>query len=98
MCLGYKSTANALSLRREGTGASLAFRRNLQKAREMDARVVLRMHCMNWGRGGICYRELFGVNLCSLFGVKLGHQEVAELSAETREIALSRFRPLEPHL
>jgi hypothetical protein len=33
--------------------------------------------------------ELFGVNLCSLVGVKLGMQELAELSAETRDIALS---------
>ena len=42
--------------------------------------------------------ELFGVNLWSLFGVKLGMQEQAELSAETQDIALSRFRLLEPHL
>jgi hypothetical protein len=40
----------------------------------------------------VLFWELFGVNLCSLFGVKLGMQELAELSAETRDIALSHFR------
>jgi hypothetical protein len=41
---------------------------------------------------------IIDVNLCSLFGVSLGMQELADLSAEIWNIALSRFRLLEPHL
>ena len=43
----------------------------------------------------LLFWELFGVNLGALSGVSLGMQELA---AETRDIALSRFRLLEPHL
>ena len=34
---------------------------------------------------------------CKLFGVSLGVQELAELSSGGRDLALSRFRLLEPH-
>ncbi len=46
----------------------------------------------------LLFWELFGLNLWALSGVSLGRQELAELSAETRDIALSHFRLLEPHL
>ena len=43
---------------------------------------------------GIIWRK----SLLAIWRKSLGMQELAELSAETRHIALSRFRLLEPHL
>jgi len=45
----------------------------------------------------LLFWELFGVNLCSLFGVKLGMQELRSCR-QRLGICLSRFRLLESHL
>lgn len=42
--------------------------------------------------------KLFGVNICTLFGVIERMQTVGELSSASRDLALHRFRLLEPHL